>query len=136
MGRSRVPARDDRPQLAEYVHQGFGQLTAATFLTVVVVAVTMRIAPREVARDALLLRVLLGLLCVLTLAVVASALYRMSLYQEAYGYTVLRVFVDGFGSGSGSSSPSSSPASCGCGGRGSRGPSSSRQRSSPSGSPP
>ncbi len=81
---------------AEYVHQGFGQLTAATFLTVVVVAVTMRIAPREVARDALLLRVLLGLLCVLTLAVVASALYRMSLYQEAYGYTVLRVFVDGF----------------------------------------
>ena len=81
---------------AEYVHQGFGQLTAATFLTVVVVAVTMRVAPREVPRDAVLLRVLLGLLCVLTLAVVASALYRMSLYQEAYGYTVLRVFVDGF----------------------------------------
>ncbi len=32
----------------------------------------------------------------LTLAVVASALYRMSLYQDAFGYTVLRVFVDGF----------------------------------------
>ncbi len=81
---------------AEYVHQGFGQLTAATFLTVVVVALTMRVAPRERPRDGLLLRVLLGALCVLTLAVVASALYRMSLYQEAYGYTVLRVFVDGF----------------------------------------
>ena len=40
--------------------------------------------------------VLLGALCVLTLAVVASALYRMSLYQDAFGYTVLRVFVDGF----------------------------------------
>ena len=39
---------------------------------------------------------LLGALCVLTLAVVASALYRMSLYQDAFGYTVLRVFVDGF----------------------------------------
>jgi hypothetical protein len=81
---------------AEYVHQGFGQLTAATFLTVVVVALTMRVAPRATPRDGLLLRVLLGVLCVLTLAVVASALYRMSLYQEAYGYTVLRVFVDGF----------------------------------------
>ncbi|WP_392543091.1 DUF4153 domain-containing protein [Oryzobacter telluris] len=81
---------------AEYVHQGFGQLTAATFLTVVVVALTMRVARRESARDGLLLRLLLGVLCVLTLAVVASALYRMSLYQEAYGYTVLRVFVDGF----------------------------------------
>lgn len=81
---------------AEYVHQGFGQLTAATFLTVLVVALTMRVAPREGARARLLLRLLLGALCVLTLAVVASALYRMSLYQEAYGYTVMRVFVDGF----------------------------------------
>ena len=56
----------------------------------------MRVAPRETARDRLLLRVLLGALCLLTLAVVASALYRMSLYQDAFGYTVLRVFVDGF----------------------------------------
>ena len=81
---------------AEYVHQGFGQLTVATFLTVVVVGLTMRVASRETPRDRLLLRALLGSLCVLTLAVVASALYRMSLYQDAYGYTVLRVFVDGF----------------------------------------
>ena len=81
---------------AEYVHQGFGQLTVATFLTVVVVGLTMHVAARDTARDRLLLRVLLGALCVLTLAVVASALYRMSLYQDAFGYTVLRVFVDGF----------------------------------------
>jgi hypothetical protein len=81
---------------AEYVHQGFGQLTTATFLTVVVVGLTLRVAGREARRDRVLLRVLLGGLCLLALAVVASALYRMSLYQEAYGYTVLRVFVDGF----------------------------------------
>ena len=81
---------------AEYVHQGFGQLTAATFLTLVVVALTMRVAPRATRSDRILLRVLLGTLCLLTLAVVASALYRMSLYQQAYGYTVLRLFVDGF----------------------------------------
>ncbi len=81
---------------ADYVHQGFGQLTTATFLTVVVVALTMHVAARETRGDRVLLRVLLGSLCLLTLAVVASALYRMALYQEAYGYTVLRVFVDGF----------------------------------------
>ncbi len=80
---------------AEAVHEGFGQLTVATFLTIVVVALTMRAAAQETARDRLLLRLLLGSLGVLTLAVVASALYRMSLYQDAYGYTVLRVFVDG-----------------------------------------
>ncbi|MGB8020049.1 MAG: DUF4153 domain-containing protein [Candidatus Nanopelagicales bacterium] len=81
---------------AEYVHQGFGQLTTATFLTIVVVGLTMRVAARETRRDRILLRGLLGTLCVLTLAVVASALHRMSLYQDALGYTVLRVFVDGF----------------------------------------
>ena len=59
-------------------------------------ALTMHVAARDTARDRVLLRVLLGALCVLTLAVVASALYRMSLYQDAFGYTVLRVFVDGF----------------------------------------
>jgi hypothetical protein len=81
---------------AEYVHQGFGQLTVATFLTVAVVALPIHVAARDTARDRLLIRLLLGALCVLTLAVVASALYRMSLYQDAFGYTVLRVFVDGF----------------------------------------
>ncbi len=81
---------------AEYVHQGFAQLTTATFLTLVVVALTMRVAARTTRGDRILLRALLGALCLLTLAVVASALYRMGLYQQAYGYTVLRVFVDGF----------------------------------------
>ncbi|MFW5472466.1 DUF4153 domain-containing protein [Knoellia sp. CPCC 206450] len=81
---------------AEYVHQGFGQLTTATFLTLVVVGIATRKAAQETASDRLALRVSLLALCTLTLAVVGSALYRMSLYQEAYGYTVLRVFVDGF----------------------------------------
>ncbi|MGG5260659.1 DUF4153 domain-containing protein [Phycicoccus avicenniae] len=81
---------------AEYVHQGFGQLTVATAFTVLVMTLTLRIATRESARDRLVVRVLLGALGVFTLAVVASALYRMSLYQDAFGYTVLRVFVDGF----------------------------------------
>jgi len=42
------------------------------------------------------LRVALGALCALTLVVVASALHRMDLYQQAYGFTVLRVLVDAF----------------------------------------
>ena len=42
---------------AEYVHQGFGQLTAATFLTLVVVGARRCAAPpRDAARDRLLLR--------------------------------------------------------------------------------
>ncbi len=81
---------------AEYVHQGFGQLVVATLLMLVTIAVAVRRAPRETPRERQVLRLMLGALCLLTLVVVASALYRMSLYQEAYGYTVLRVLVDAF----------------------------------------
>lgn len=81
---------------AEYVHQGFGQLTVATALTLLVVWAASRKASRESASDRLWLRIALGLLCAMTLVVVASALHRMSLYQEAYGFTQLRLLVDVF----------------------------------------
>lgn len=81
---------------AEYVHQGFGQLTVATALTLLVVWAAARKAPRTTSADVLWLRVSLGLLCALTLVVVASALYRMHVYQQAYGFTELRLLVDVF----------------------------------------
>ncbi|MFI5706940.1 DUF4153 domain-containing protein [Kribbella sp. NPDC051620] len=81
---------------AEYVHQGFGQLTVATALTLLVVWAAARKAPRATTADVAWLRGSLGVLCVLTLVVVASALYRMHLYQEAYGFTQLRLLVDVF----------------------------------------
>jgi two-component system, OmpR family, sensor histidine kinase BaeS len=46
--------------------------------------------------DVLWLRISLGLLCALTLVVVVSALHRMQLYQEAYGFTQARLVVDVF----------------------------------------
>jgi len=81
---------------AEYVHQGFGQLTAATALTLLVVWAANRKAPRETPEDRAWIRASLGLLCLLTLVVVVSALYRMHIYQEAYGFTQLRLLVDVF----------------------------------------
>ncbi|MER7559460.1 DUF4153 domain-containing protein [Nocardioides sp. NPDC126508] len=81
---------------AEYVHQGFGQLTVATALTLLVIWAAARKAPVETAADRLWLRVALGLLAAEALVVVGSALYRMHLYQEAYGFTQLRMLVDVF----------------------------------------
>ena len=80
---------------AEYVHQGFGQLTVATLLTLLVVWAASHWAG-DTFGDRLWLRVSLGVLCALTLVVVGSALYRMHLYQEAYGFTQLRLLVDVF----------------------------------------
>ncbi|WP_159103252.1 DUF4153 domain-containing protein [Tsukamurella sp. 1534] len=81
---------------AESVHRGFGQLTVATLLALLVVGVTWWYAPRESAADRLVLSAALGVLCSLALVVVASALYRMHVYQQAYGFTVLRLLVDAF----------------------------------------
>jgi hypothetical protein len=81
---------------ADYVHQGFGQLTVATALTLLVIWAAARKAPKETSGDRAWLRGSLGVLCALTLVVVASALHRMDLYQEAYGFTRLRLLVDAF----------------------------------------
>ena len=50
----------------------------------------------DTAADRWWLRGSLGALCLLTLVVVASALHRMDLYQDAYGFTRLRLLVDLF----------------------------------------
>ncbi|MEZ0578068.1 DUF4153 domain-containing protein [Nocardioides sp. MH1] len=81
---------------ADYVHQGFGQLTVATALTLLVVWAASRKAPRATVADRAWLRGSLGVLCAATLVVVASALYRMDVYQDAYGFTRLRLLVDVF----------------------------------------
>ncbi|MFD3511718.1 DUF4153 domain-containing protein [Streptomyces sp. NPDC058657] len=76
-----------------YARQGFWQLLWATLLTLVVIALAKRWAPRSDARDATLVRAVLGVLCLLTLVVVVSALYRMNMYVDEYGLTRLRVSV-------------------------------------------
>ncbi|WP_328906244.1 DUF4173 domain-containing protein [Streptomyces sp. NBC_00234] len=78
---------------SEYARQGFWQLLWATLLTLLVIALALRWAPRGGARDRTLVRGVLGALCVLTLVVVASALRRMDLYVDAYGLTRLRISV-------------------------------------------
>ncbi|MEU5715992.1 DUF4153 domain-containing protein [Streptomyces sp. NPDC020403] len=78
---------------AAYARQGFWQLLWATVLTLLVIALALRWAPRGGARDRTLVRGVLGVLCVLTLVVVASALRRMDLYVDAFGLTRLRISV-------------------------------------------
>ncbi|MFJ6759178.1 DUF4153 domain-containing protein [Streptomyces sp. NPDC091273] len=78
---------------AEYARQGFWQLLWATLFTLVVIALALRWAPRSGAGDRRFVRIVLGVLCTLTLVVVAAALRRMDLYVDAYGLTRLRVSV-------------------------------------------
>jgi hypothetical protein len=70
---------------AEYARSGFWELLAVAGLTLVVIVVARRWgdAPRP----------LLAVLAALCLVVVASSLRRMGLYEDAYGFTRLRVSV-------------------------------------------
>lgn len=78
---------------AQYARSGFWQLLVVTVLTLAVIVVVGQVAVRDEPEDRRLLRLLLGALGVLTLVIVASALTRMWVYQQAYGFTVLRVLV-------------------------------------------
>ncbi|HTE64307.1 MAG TPA: DUF4173 domain-containing protein [Solirubrobacteraceae bacterium] len=78
---------------AEYARSGFFQLEVVAALTLAVIAAAARWARRETPGEDRLARALLGLLCVLTLVVLASALRRLGLYEDAFGATRLRLLV-------------------------------------------
>jgi hypothetical protein len=81
------------PDFAEYARTGFWELLAVTVLTLLVLGAAARWARRDGPADRVLIRALLGTLAALTLVIVLSALYRMHVYEEAYGFTRLRLLV-------------------------------------------
>ena len=78
---------------AEYARSGFFQLVSVAALTLLVLGFFARYAQRTRSRDVLLFKILGGVLVCLTVVVLASALKRLSLYEEVYGFTRLRLVV-------------------------------------------
>ncbi len=78
---------------ADYARQGFWQLLLVTALTLAVLAAALRKIAVAADADRTLARVLIGVLCATSVVVVASAVYRMWLYEQAYGFTELRLLV-------------------------------------------
>ncbi|WP_223830596.1 DUF4153 domain-containing protein [Nocardiopsis quinghaiensis] len=76
---------------AEYARQGFFQLVVVSVLVLCVTAVAVRVLPSRPAATRTLRNVLLGLLCVLTLVILASAMMRLQLYIDTFGLTRLRI---------------------------------------------
>ncbi|MEV7967335.1 DUF4153 domain-containing protein [Sphaerisporangium sp. NPDC088356] len=77
---------------AQYARSGFFELVTVSVFVLGLVAVAAGVlAPR--GRERWLLAGLLGLLCGLTLVILASALHRLGLYTDAYGLSRLRASV-------------------------------------------
>ncbi|MCA1823471.1 MAG: DUF4153 domain-containing protein [Mycobacteriales bacterium] len=81
---------------ASYARQGFGQLLAVVVLTLVVIAVASRRVGAE-PRARRQAQASLGVLCLLALVVLFSALHRLALYEDAFGLTRLRVLAHTLG---------------------------------------
>jgi Domain of unknown function (DUF4173) len=79
---------------AEYARQGFWQLLAAAGLTLLVVGASVVFAATPERKHRIALRLLLGALCALTIVVLASALNRLLLYEDAFGLTRSRLFAE------------------------------------------
>ncbi|NUW29986.1 DUF4173 domain-containing protein [Nonomuraea sp. SMC257] len=77
---------------AEYAREGFFQLVVVSVFVLGIVAVAAGVL-RVGRRERWLLAGQLGVLCALTLVVLASALHRLSLYTDAYGLSRLRLSV-------------------------------------------
>jgi Domain of unknown function (DUF4173) len=78
---------------AEYARQGFWQLLWVSGLALLVIGVVVRVAARVTASDRRALRLLAGILCGTSTVVVISAIHRMWVYQQAYGFSTERLMV-------------------------------------------
>ncbi|MEV0521625.1 DUF4173 domain-containing protein [Nonomuraea sp. NPDC050405] len=77
---------------AEYAREGFFQLVVVSVFVLGIVAVAAGVV-RTGRRERWLLAGQLGVLCALTMVVLASALHRLALYTDAYGLSRLRLSV-------------------------------------------
>ena len=81
---------------AEYARNGFFQLVAVAFLVLPLLLVGLWLVREESAQNKRVVRLLAIGLEGLLILIMASALYRMRLYQEAYGLTYLRLLTTAF----------------------------------------
>jgi hypothetical protein len=78
---------------AEYARRGFFELVTVAVLTLGLVLFLRWLTRRNGGRETQVFNLLGTLLVVLTLVLLASSFWRMRLYEEAYGYTHLRLYV-------------------------------------------
>lgn len=78
---------------ADYARRGFFELVAVSVLTLGLILGLHSLAWRETGRQKRIFNGLSTLMVALVMVLLASAFWRMLLYEEAYGYTHLRLFV-------------------------------------------
>lgn len=86
----------DGTAYAEYARRGFAELVLIAILNIAILLVGLHFIKSGGVWLQRIRKVLLSLLMGCTLVMLISAYSRLSLYEEAYGYTTLRLLVHGF----------------------------------------
>ena len=81
---------------AEYARRGFFELIVVTLINLSILLCSINLTKKEGKIADKIARILNSLLVVCTLVMLCSAHFRMSLYEEAYGYTYLRILTHAF----------------------------------------
>lgn len=81
---------------AGYARRGFFELVAVALINIGLVAGTLNFTAIIGTRQGVALKGLNSILILSTFIMLFSAHYRMSLYEESYGYTYLRIFTHSF----------------------------------------
>ncbi|AZN41499.1 DUF4153 domain-containing protein [Paenibacillus albus] len=81
---------------ADYARQGFAQLVAVSLINLGLLLVGLHLVKREGQSAETVRKLSLSLLVGCTLIMLVSAFSRLSLYEQAYGFTQTRILVHGF----------------------------------------
>jgi hypothetical protein len=81
---------------AEYARRGFWELIAVTLINLSILVININLTEKHQNKINTLIKILNSLLVCFTVIMLFSAHFRMSLYEEVYGYTYLRIFTHSF----------------------------------------
>ena len=81
---------------ADYARRGFFELVAISVMTLALILGLRHLSPRVTRRERWTFNILSTFMVGLVMVLLASAYWRMLLYEEAYGYTHLRLYVQLF----------------------------------------
>jgi len=78
---------------SEYARKGFFELFAVTIINFTILLSSMKFIKKDNKTISFIANILLTLLVGFTMNMLFSAHYKMSLYEQTYGFTYLRIFV-------------------------------------------
>ena len=81
---------------AEYARRGFAELIVVTIINFGILIFGITFVNKDNKRIFIAIRAFLTLLVIFTFILLISAFYRMLVYEQAYGFTYLRIFVQAF----------------------------------------